>query len=229
MNKILITTLLLLLFITGFSQNLSYEIHGNYTHTVKKEILNKAEIMSDIIPYYPAHWIMGYVSAEILTTCNGKEMMATNTSDNLSKEQKNILKAVDVGNDIVIKIMYKYKNPLTDNIDIGTMNYSATLVPEFEAEYSGGQQKMKQYLEENAINRIPDTTSKQFQQVIVRFTVNEEGEIANAQVFKTCGDPKTDQLLLDAINKMPKWKPAEDPKGIKVQQDFEFTVGNVGC
>lgn len=229
MKKIVTTTLMFLLLMTVFSQNLTYEVHGKYLRSIKKEKLNKANFVHDIIPYYPAQWIMSYVSVEILTTCDDKAMMATSKSDNLSTEQKKILNAVDLGTDIVINITYKYKNPVTDNIDIGTMNYSATLVPEFEAEYSGGHQKMTQYLEENAINKISDTTSKQIQQVIVRFTVNEEGEIANAQIFKKSGDPKIDQLLLDVITKMPKWKPAEDPKGIKVQQEFEFSAGNVGC
>jgi TonB family protein len=229
MEKRIITPLLFLLFISGFSQNLSYEVHGKYTHPVKKEILTNAESMSDIIPYYPVHWIMGYVSAEISTTSYGKTMMATGTNDRLSTEQKDILKTVDLGTDIIINITYKYKNPVTGNIDIGSSNYSATVIPEIQAEYPGGQQQMTQYLKENAINKIPDTTSRQIETAIVRFTVNEEGEIADAQIFKTSGDPKTDKLLLKVINKMPKWSPAEDSKGIKVKQEFEFSVGSVGC
>lgn len=88
---------------------------------------------------------------------------------------------------------------------------------------------MTQYLRENAINKIPETTSKQLQQALVGFTVNEKGAIANVQISKTSGDPNTDKLLLEAINKMPKWRPAEDSKGVKVKQEFEFSVGNVGC
>jgi TonB family protein len=229
MKKTIITPFLFLLFISGFSQNLSYEVHGKYTHPVKKEILNNAESMSDIIPYYPIDWILSYVSVEISATLDGKEIMAANTNDRLSTEQKNILKAVDLGSDIVINIEYKSKNSVTGNIYLDDMNYSATVIPEIEAEYPGGQQQMTQYLEENAINKISDTTSGQIQEAIVRFTVNEEGEIADAQVFKTSGDPKTDKLLLKVINKMPKWSPAEDSKGIKVKQEFEFSVGSVGC
>ena len=41
---------------------------------------------------------------------------------------------------------------------------------------------------------------------------------------------KTDKLLLEVINGMPKWKPAENAKGVKVKQDFEFIGGfMVGC
>jgi TonB family protein len=186
--------------------------------------------MADIIPYYPAQWIMSYVSVEILATCDGKAMTATSASDTLSTEQKSILNTVDLGTDIVINITYKSKNSVTNNNEISRMNYSATVIPEIEAEYPSGFQQMTQYLKENAINKISDTTSKQIQQVLVRFTVNEEGEITNAQVFKTSGDLKTDKLLLEVINKMPKWKPAEDSKGMKVKQEFEFSVGAAtGC
>ncbi len=229
MKRRIITPLLFLLFINGFSQDLNYEVHGKYIHPVKQEILNKAEIMGDIIPYYPAQWIMGYVSVDITAISDGKEMMASGTSDTLSKEQKNILDTVDLGSEILINIRYRYKNSVTGNIDIGRSNYSATLIPETEAEYPGGNATMTQYLKENAINKIPEASVKEFQPASVRFTVNEEGEIAKAQIFKTSGDPKIDKLLLKAINKMPRWKPAEDSKGMKVKQEFEFSVGNVGC
>jgi TonB family protein len=229
MKRPIITPLLFLIFITGFSQDLDYEVHGKYTHPVKKEILNKAELMGDIIPYYPAQWILGYVSVEILATCDGIARMASGTSDALSTDQKNILNTADMGSDIVINIKYKYENSVTGNIDIGRSNYSATLIPETEAAYPGGNVTMTQYLKENAINKISEASVKEFQPASVRFTINEEGEIANAQISKTSGDPQIDKLLLKAINKMPKWSPAEDSKGMKVKQEFELSVGNVGC
>ena len=109
------------------------------------------------------------------------------------------------------------------------MNYSATVIPETEAEYPGGNQQMTQYLKENAIDKIPEISSKQIQQTLVEFTVNEKGETANAKIIKTSGDSETDKLLIEAINKMPKWSPAKDSKGRKVKQEFEFSVGSSGC
>jgi len=229
MKKIIITALLSMLIITGFAQDLSYGIHGKYTHPVKKEVLNNAATMSDIIPYYPVHWITGYVSVEISATRDGKEIMAAGANDTLTKEQKNILNEVDLGTELVINIKFKSKNSVTGNIYVDDMNYSATAVPETEAEYSSGNQQMTQYLKENAIDKIPEISSEQIQGVIVAFTVDEEGEIANAQISRTSGDPKIDKLLVKAINNMPKWRPAEDSKGIRVKQDFEFRVGTTGC
>jgi TonB family protein len=228
MKQRIITPLLFLLLLTGFSQDLSYEVHGKYIHPVKKEKLDQANFMSDIIPYYPASWITSYVSAEILATSDGVEMTAAGINEMLTPEQKDILNSVDLGTDIVINISYKYKNPVTENLEDGRMNYKATVVPATEAEYSGGYQQMKEYIKENAINKIPGSTSEKFQTAIVEFTIDEEGEIANAQLSSTSGDQETDELLLDVINNMPKWRPAEDSNGMKVEQEFEFTVGNSG-
>jgi TonB family protein len=227
-NRIIIP-LLFLLFANSFAQDLNYEVHGKYIHPIKKEALVKAQSMSDLIPYYPSGWIAAYISTDIKTTKNGTPEMAAGINDQLSTEQKQILSSADLGSDVIITIKYKSKNQVTGNIDTGRSNYSATIIPETEAEYPGGNQQMTQYLKENAINKISESTSKQLQQALVGFTVNEKGAIANAQIIKTTGDPETDKLLLKVINNMPKWSPAEDLKGRKVEQEFEFSVGMGGC
>lgn len=229
MKKRIITPLLFLLVMAGFSQNLTFDVHGKYTHPVKKEKLVQARLLSDIIPSYPAKWIMSYVATEVRVIRDGDTAMAAGVNDALSAEQINILQTTDLGTDIVINIRYKYNNPVTDNLEDGSMNYSATVVPETEAEYPGGYQQMTQYLKENAIDNISEEISGQIQPVVVGFTVNEKGKIADAQLSGTSGDPETDELLLEVINKMPKWKPAEDSKGIKVKQEFELSVGSGGC
>jgi len=231
MKKRIITSLLLLFCLTGFSQDLSYTVRGKYKLPIKKEKLNTVNVMSDLISGYPASWIMSYVSVEVTATCNGKELTANGANAIFTEEQKNILNTVDLGAVITINIRYKCKNAVTGDIEISKMHYSATAVPEIEAEYTGGLEEMKQYLKENAIEKISEERSKQMPLTLLRFTVNEAGEIANAKIAVTSGDVKIDNLLLEAINKMPKWKPAENSKGVKVKQEFEFSVGNQkgGC
>ncbi|MBK6392145.1 MAG: energy transducer TonB [Saprospiraceae bacterium] len=58
---------------------------------------------------------------------------------------------------------------------------------------------MTQYLKENAVDKIAESTSKQLRQAVVRFTVDEQGEIANPQIAVSSEDALTDQLLLEAI------------------------------
>ena len=61
--------------------------------------------------------------------------------------------------------------------------------------------------------------------------MTEEGKIADATISKSSGDAATDKLLLKAITKMPKWKPAQTTDGTKVTQEFEFVVydSKSGC
>ena len=210
---------------TASFKNLNYQVRGKYFTPVKKEKLNEAKLMSNIFPFYFSLWIIEFDSIEVLATYDGKTKKAVGISDVLNADQKNILNEIELGASLVINAKYKHKNAVTGNIESSTMHYSATIVPELEAEYVGGFKQMTDYLMETTINKIPSTSLKQVEQGVVKFTVNEEGTIANAQMSKSFGDSALDKLLLEAINRMPKWKPAEDAKGVKVKQVFEFIVG----
>ncbi|MES2140188.1 MAG: hypothetical protein V4511_10825 [Bacteroidota bacterium] len=178
--------------------------------------------------------IIDYISVEILATCNGKVQMFESTSEKLSAEQKNILNTADLSSNIRIKIMFKYKNQINDNINSGDKiiggQLTVTVVPELEAEYPGGFKQLTEYLIKNVINKIPEKGAYQkIEQAIVKFTVNEEGQIVETKMFRWSQDLQTNKLIVDAINKMPKWKPAENSKGVKIKQAFSIPFGGDGC
>ena len=63
--------------------------------------------MSELIPNYPANdysEIIDYVSVAIFATGKGKPMDAEGKGDELTAEQKTILKTADIGSRIKIKI-----------------------------------------------------------------------------------------------------------------------------
>jgi len=204
------------------SQDLKYYVRATYKRPVKKAALSEAKLISDFLPGYPVNWITRYTSVEILTTCNGKTLKGVSKSDVMSEEQKNILNTVEAATDIIINVRYQYKNPVTENFEDKKINISFAIVPEVEAEYVGGYRELIKYLKEN--RKISEAIPKQFRAAAVKFTINEKGEIANAKISRTSGDPKRDELLLEAINNMPGWKPAENSKGIKIKQEFEFSI-----
>lgn len=209
--------------------DLGFEVRGRYDRQVKKEDLSNARFVSDVIAGYPEKWITSYVSVEIMATCNGRPVKAVSPDGALSAGQKEILNRVDLATDIDIHVRYIYKDPVTHDVENNEIHVSMTVIPYTEAEYAGGEAQMKKYLKENAIDKISAATPKRFRKGIVRFTVNEQGEVSHAQIFSTSGDPKTDQVLLNVIRHMPTWRPARNARGIPVKQDFEFSVGNVGC
>lgn len=260
MKVIFIFVFLLLVFGTGFSQNtqygilgmynfptnqtaaseLSLEVRARYARPIKKETLHKAVFLSDLSAGYPKAWVTDYISTEISTTCNGKATKAVGKNNTLTTEQRNILKTVDMGSDIVIDVLYEYQNAATNDTYLMSLHIIVTLAPEIdteyvgadkqtEAEYIGGEQQMRAYFKQYAMDKISKTDAQKIEKGTVRFTVNEKGEIAHATLFKTSGNAKTDKLLLEAIYKMPKWKPAENSKGMKIHQEFDFSIGRFGC
>lgn len=229
MKREIITSLLVLAVFSLFSQDLGFEVKGAYARPVKAEKLDKATNMSDLIDGYPVSWIAEYVSTGISVVSGDNVKQAMSNDDNLTPEQVSLLKSADLGDEVVIDVAYKSKNFITKELDVRYMHYAATVVPEHEAEYPGGHEPMRAYLKESAMNKIPNESFKEFQQVIIRFTVDEQGQIENPRVTTTSGDPKIDNLLLKALKNMPKWTPAENSAGTKVTQDFEFIIGNTGC
>ena len=225
-----ILSLLLSFLVTPPQQNINYDVHGAYSRSIKKITLTQASTLSDIIPQYPSQWIKDYAFVEVIVTADGKTAKAAGKNSTLTSEQKNILLAAGLGSEVTINIGYNEKNAVTDRIQTATMQFEATVTPEKEAEYNGGYQQLTQYLQEHGISKISPKSPKDFKPVIVKFTVDERGEIANAHVARSSQDPKIDMTLLQAITKMPKWKPAETAKGVKVKQEFQFSVNNnSGC
>lgn len=229
MKNHIITLFLSLLILPGLCKEPSYEITGTYTRSIKKDKLEKAELIRDIIDGYATNWITDYVSAEILATSNGRLIIVKGKDETLSAEQRSLLNSADLFSHIVVNVKYRNENAATGKIDLREMNVTMMVVPEIEAEFIGGAEKMKQYLKENAIAKIDDLTAEYILQGIIAFTVAEDGTLINTKLIKSTGDPKTDSLLMSTIIKMPKWKPAMNSNGVKVKQDFEFRVGNQGC
>ncbi len=229
MKRGIITSLLVLAVFSVYSQDLGFEVKGAYARPVRAEKFEKATTMSDLIDGYPVSWIAEYVSTGISVVSGDNVKQALSIDANLTPEQVSLLKSAVLGDDVVIDVAYKSKNFITKELDVRHIHYTATLVPEHEADYPGGDESMRAYLKENAITKIPNESFKELQQAIIRFTIDEQGQITNPRVTTTSGDPKTDNLLLKALKNMPKWNPAVDSEGVKVTQDFQFIVGNNGC
>ena len=62
------------------------------------------------------------------------------------------------------------------------------------------------------------------EKVFVKFIVDKNGNVTSAKIHKTSGHPNIDKLLLDAIIAMPKWTPAQNPKGKNVRQEILFPL-----
>ena len=230
MKNYVITVLLLHLFFAGVAQNIGFMVGGTYQRSIKQEKVKEVKTMKDINPGYPSSWITDYISTEISVTSDGKVTKAMSVNEILTTKQREIVNTADIGADIVIDVKYKKKNAITGIEVVDTMMYTVRVVPEVEADYIGGYEELTQYFEGYEIHKISEASGKPLQLAIVKFTVNEDGEITDARISTSSEDKQIDDTLLEAVNKMPNWSPAENSKGKRIKQDFELSIGsNIGC
>ena len=228
MKNYFFTLVLLHITLAGIAQNLGYEVRSIGKRPIVKEKLQEVKLLSDFSQGYPNSWIGEYVSVMVSATCNGKMMEALSNNDTLSPIQMSLLKNADLGTNVVVEARYYPTNTLKSEDNIKLMNFALTVVPAIEAQYLGGYEVLKQYLKENAIVKISEDVAKEIEPTIVRFTINEEGLATDARVSTPSKDDKIDKILLEVIQKMPKWQPATTGSGVKVRQEFEFVFG-YGC
>ncbi len=177
--------------------------------------------------------ILEVVFTEISVAVNGKTTVAQSTSDKLTVHQKNILNNADLGSDISVTIKYKYKNQTNDvwgsRNKIISGSTVVTIVPTIQAEFPDGWKKLSAYFSGNVFSKVSaKNISDKVPLATIKFTVNEEGKILNTQLVRTSTDKTIDKLLVEAVNKMPNWKPAVNSNGERVKQEISIPFGG-GC
>jgi len=209
------------------TNHFTYEV--NRVHppfSTSKEKLSEIESIVDLNKHYKSSWIKEFVSVEVVSSCQGKTRIATSKNDIFTIEQKDLMKLADEGTDIAVKVRYFPENTLSHN-DVKEFDFTFMVNPENEAQYIGGQPKLKQYIKEEVVDKIPAGTFEGYDLSTVKFTVDETGEIVDAYLFDWSSKNKEiDNLLLETVCNMPTWKPAEYANGLKIRQEFVVTIGN---
>ncbi len=209
----------------------AYEVNKVVPYiSITKENLTKVHSLIDLNYRYESEWVKEYKSVEIRASYNGNTKKAESCNNVLSQEQKDILNMADLGKEIKVSVLYIPENTLPDN-DVKEMKFSISVVPESEATYPGGQQQLRKYLAESAINKISEGTLEGYDLAAVKFVIDEQGQVVDAHIFESASqmleNVALDKLLLESICNMPTWKPAEFANGVKVKQEFVLTVGNM--
>lgn len=215
----------------SFNSDQAYMVQtrlGSPRRSITKNELQRASSLRDLIPEYPSNWVTNYISVEISTISNGKELNVKNANDVLSLEQISMLNSADIGALIDVIVVYRSKNAATDIGENSTMKVSTTIVPETEATYVGGNEKMTSYLKEKVLERLAKN-SGWLKPPTVYFTINEQGLTKDVELIEPSGNEEVDKILVEVIQDMPKWNPATNSEGLAVEQAFEFSVGQGGC
>ncbi len=92
-------------------------------------------------------------------------------------------------------------------------------LPEVQAEFPGGIEKLKEYLNQNVkYTSLGCAEGK----VFVQFTINKDGSIENIVVLKGI-DKNLNNEALRVVNSMPNWTPASN-NGIPVRSNFVLPI-----
>jgi len=235
--KNILSILVFVLFSTiGFTQEnssneLAFEVNKVLPYiSVSNENLQTAERLIDLDKNYKEEWVKEYISVEILGMRKGKKQSVISKNDTLNSEQKDLLLNVDPATKVEVKVRYIPKNNLIKNEE-KLNDFSFIIDPDSAAKYIGGEEKMLQYLKESAIDKIANDSFQGYDFAAVKFMISEEGEVINVHLFDMSpyGTPDKvaiNSLLLETIRKMPCWKPAEYADGLKVAQEYVFSIGN---
>ncbi len=213
------------------SNELHFEVNRVQPYIlISKEEVKAAKTLNDLDARYKSDWVKEYIAVEISALNHGVIQKAKSPNDQLTAEQKKIITASDAGTEISVNVQYLPDNNLKQN-DIKEMVFSFITNPNQDATFKGGEEKMMQYLYENAISKIPTGSFEGYDLSAIKFSIDEQGEIVNAHVFgqeyQNNKRENIDQLLLETIRTMPCWIPAQYTNGKKVAQEFALTVGNM--
>jgi hypothetical protein len=214
---------------TVLAQDLYYNVTAIYQRAVVKTALASVAMVSEITDGFPVNWISRYKSVT-LTADKRKPLTAPTRDGRLSGAQLRMLESIEIGQRLDVRVDYQYKDPVTGFLQDQRITYSVTVAPEVEAAFEGGRQQLLQYFGMGCVNRITASNLK-VRPARVRFVIDECGTPCNARVTVSTGNGWADDLLLRAVNRMPRWKPARDGKGRPVRQELELLVGdpNTGC
>jgi len=228
-NQILLIVLLSIgCAFNSFAQNdLKFEINKVLPFiSVQENKLAKINTLTDLDKRYPTSWVKEYISVEISVYKNGTEIKALGNSEVLNQEQKELIRLADRNSDIAVSVKYLPENTLKNNT-VKQYDFKVAIMPEKNAIYSEGAEQLIQYLQKNCMVNIEAGSFTGYDLTAIKFTITEQGYITDIQVSMPSKDTKIDKMLVTAISKMPKWKPAEFSNGLKIKQSFVLTIGNM--
>ncbi|MCB0664013.1 MAG: energy transducer TonB, partial [Saprospiraceae bacterium] len=175
-----------------------------YAH-ITFDTLKEAKTITDLYSRFQSKWVATYHSVKMTCTCGGNIQTAFSKDEVLTSEQLQILTNVTEACNIQFTIEYTPRNNLKEN-PRKEMVIDLSLIPIFEASYSGGYSELYKWLKSQGLKT-------DFPYSKVHFTISPTGNVSNLTVIELSGDPLFEKELPSALAKT-KWTPAREGSGI---------------
>ncbi len=200
---------------------------NSYLSITEKRLQN-AQDLNDVIYDFPTYWISKFRTVEISSLKEDQKVSATGTSNVLTDEHKTLLKSLKMGSNIDVEIKYSMINSATDKEEDRETTISMTVIPETEAKYGNGLDKVDQYFSKNGFEQILEQENGLPKMPTVSFYVNEKGQTENIQMKRSSENAKIDAFMIDVIGKMKNWTPAKNASGAPTKQYFVLEINPEG-
>ncbi|WP_452227997.1 energy transducer TonB [Lacinutrix sp. MEBiC02404] len=200
----------------------------------KKSKLVGAKSIEDFFKWEELQSVNTIKSIEIVIVENDiqTEKRIIGYSNMLTEAQLQLLKSLDYASHFIIKLEYLKKNKTTGVLEDTNSAPHLTIVPEKQATYSEGRKAFMKFFDENSkeARTKADVDQKKLQPAMLYFIVTKEGMIKDVKLDRSSNYPLIDETMLQLINNLPgTWKPAENEKGEKMEQELVVSFGLMGC
>ncbi|MBQ0788686.1 MAG: energy transducer TonB [Oceanihabitans sp.] len=199
---------------------------------IKKSDIDKATTIEDFFSWEALRAIEILKSVEIIIIENDRQTQKREIgySKTLTKAQLKLLQTADYAASFLIRIDFQEKNKVTEKLQYNYASPHLTIVPEKQAAYINGKDALQNYLKENSKEVRKEVDQNKLQPAKLYFTVTKEGNIENIRLDRTSNYPLVDKAMIELITKTnKKWKPAENEKGEKIDQELVVSFGLLGC
>ncbi len=211
---------------------IAYELDSRFILTVTKEKLRAAKTIHDIVPGDPKQKIVSYSSVSIRTVEGDRQtdIVATGNDAVLSPAQLKLLRSLDYSGSFMIDARYTEENVATGAIHRNHATPHVTIIPEKEARNSNGREAMIAHVRNGTSAFAYTVDANTLRPGKVYFTVNKEGMVSDVRLWGSSGYPAMDKQVIELVHTLPgTWEAATNAAGDKVEQEFVFSFGTVGC
>ncbi len=206
-----------------------YLLKGRPHRTITQGRLLDAQSLDELFPDYPYQWIKSYNSVKISHSSFDQTLSEAGTDQRINKAQKKLLQSAELSSEITIEVNYQTENSVTQELDDREMKITFVIIPEFEAQYPGGEEELERFLKVNSQSKITPEQQQDLWMARVSFWVDEKGKPGNSELVISSGYPDLDDDLIKLVKKMPNWEPAKDANGENVRQKLYLLIGTDGC
>ena len=110
-----------------------------------------------------------------------------------------------------------------ENADSAAVEETVYQSVEEQPEFPGGMKALMKYLADNIKYPRISRDNKSQGRAIVRFTVNVDGTISDAEVVRSTGDIYLDKEAIRVVEAMPKWEPGKE-NGKPVRMKYAMPI-----